>query len=145
MDCSLPGSSVHGIFQARILEWIAVCFSRGIFSTQGSNPGLPHCRQILYQLSYQGSPRILEWVADPFSSGSKLERKQAVCAFDFGSPLPASSPLAAPGSPSCEPAGSRWPSRGLHTSLASSPLPNRQSGGRQGQQLPSSLGGQIQF
>ena len=29
MDCSLPGSSVHGIFQARILEWVAICFSRG--------------------------------------------------------------------------------------------------------------------
>ena len=29
MDCSLPGSSVHGIFQARILEWIAISFSRG--------------------------------------------------------------------------------------------------------------------
>ena len=38
--------------------------------TQGSNPGLPHCRQILYQLSHQGSPRILEWVAYPFSRGS---------------------------------------------------------------------------
>ena len=36
---------------------------RGIFPTQGSNPGLPHCRQILYQLSHKGSPRILEWVA----------------------------------------------------------------------------------
>ena len=33
---------------------------QGIFPTQGSNPGLPHCRQILYQLSHQGSPRILE-------------------------------------------------------------------------------------
>ena len=32
---------------------------QGIFPTQGSNPGLPHCRQILYQLSHQGSPRIL--------------------------------------------------------------------------------------
>ena len=40
---------------------------QGIFPTQGSNPGLPHCRQILYQLSYKGSPRILEWVAYPFS------------------------------------------------------------------------------
>ena len=29
MDCSLPGSSVHGIFQARVLEWIAISFSRG--------------------------------------------------------------------------------------------------------------------
>ena len=42
----------------------------GIFPTQGLNPGLPHCRQILYQLSYQGSPRMLEWVAYPFSRGS---------------------------------------------------------------------------
>ena len=38
-----------------------------IFPTQGSNPGLPHCRGILYQLSHKGSPRILEWVAHPFS------------------------------------------------------------------------------
>ena len=43
---------------------------QGIFPTQGSNPGLLHCRQILYQLSHKGSPRILEWVAYPFSSGS---------------------------------------------------------------------------
>ena len=43
---------------------------QGIFPTQGSKPGLPHCRKILYQLSHKGSPRILEWVAYPFSSGS---------------------------------------------------------------------------
>ena len=43
---------------------------QGISPTQGSNPYLPHCRWILYELSYQGSPRILEWVAYPFSSGS---------------------------------------------------------------------------
>ena len=43
---------------------------QGIFPSQGSNPGLPHCRQMLYQLSHQGSPRILEWVACPFSSRS---------------------------------------------------------------------------
>ena len=48
----------------------------GIFLTQGSNPGLPHCRQILYQLSHQGSPRILEWVAYPFSSRSSQPRNQ---------------------------------------------------------------------
>ena len=36
---------------------------QGIFPTQESNPGLPHCRRILYQLSHKGSPRILEWVA----------------------------------------------------------------------------------
>ena len=123
MDSSLPGSSVYGIFQARILEWIGIPFSmlnitfannpggfieylsmfpalcavlclvaqlypilcdsmdyslpgssvhgdspgnntgvgyhallQGIFPTQGLNPGLLHCRQILYNLSHQGSP-----------------------------------------------------------------------------------------
>ena len=40
-----------------------------VFPTQGSNPGLLHCRQILYRLSYQRSPRILEWIAYPFSRG----------------------------------------------------------------------------
>ena len=58
-DCSLPGSSVHGIFQASTLKWVAISFSRGIFQTQGSNLGLPHCRQILYHLSRQGSPIYL--------------------------------------------------------------------------------------
>ena len=43
---------------------------QGIFPTQGLNPGLPHCWQILYQLSHKGSPRILEWIAYPFHSGS---------------------------------------------------------------------------
>ena len=41
MNCNLPGSSVHGISQARILGWVAVSFSRGTFLTQGSNPRLP--------------------------------------------------------------------------------------------------------
>ena len=43
---------------------------QGIFPTQGSNPGFPHCGQILYHLSHEGSPRILEWVAYHFSSRS---------------------------------------------------------------------------
>ena len=54
--CSMPDSSVRGILQARILEWVAIPFSRGSSLNQGSNPGLLHCRQILYCLSYQGSP-----------------------------------------------------------------------------------------
>ena len=62
--------TVHGIVQARILEWVAFPFSRGIFPIQGSNPGLQHCRQTLYQLSHKGSPRMMEWVACPFSRGS---------------------------------------------------------------------------
>ena len=45
-----------------------------IFPTQGLNPGLPHCRQILFQLSHQGSPRILDWKACPSSSGSSWVR-----------------------------------------------------------------------
>ena len=49
---------------------------QGIFPTQGLNAGLPHCRLILYQLSHQGSPRILKWVAYPFSSGSFWPRNQ---------------------------------------------------------------------
>ena len=40
MECSLWGSSVHGIFQARILEWVAIFYSKGISLTQGSNPCL---------------------------------------------------------------------------------------------------------
>ena len=46
---------------------------QGIFATR-LNPGLPHCRQILYQLSHKGSPRFLEWVAYPFSSESSWPR-----------------------------------------------------------------------
>ena len=141
MDCSPPGSSVLGILQARILQWVTMPSSRGrspgtkpkssalqvdslppanpwitvnesescsvvsdsswphglyspwnspgqntgvgslsllqgIFPTQGLNPGLPHCRQILYQLSHKGSPRILEWVIFPFSSRSSRPRNQ---------------------------------------------------------------------
>ena len=47
---------------------------QGIFPTQESNPGLLHWRQILYQLSYQGSPKILEWVTYPFSRKSSQPR-----------------------------------------------------------------------
>ena len=49
---------------------------QGIFPNQRSNPGLPHCRWILYQLSHKESPRILEWVAYPFSSRSSWPRNQ---------------------------------------------------------------------
>ena len=49
---------------------------QGIFPTQGSNPGLPHSRWTLYQLSHKGSPRILEWVAYPFSRGYSWPRNQ---------------------------------------------------------------------
>ena len=49
---------------------------QGIFLTQGSNPSLPHCRWIIYQLRHQESPRILDWVAYPFSSRSFQPRNR---------------------------------------------------------------------
>ena len=128
MDRSPPGSSVHGILQVRVLEWVDISFSRGssqpmdrtqvswiagrfftnwatskapqkvkvtqscltvcnspwnsqgrnirmgslslpqgIFPTHGSNPGLPHCRQSLYQLSCKGRPRTLNTGVDSLS------------------------------------------------------------------------------
>ena len=57
MDCSLPSSSVHRIFQARIMEWVATgSLIQGIFPTQGLNLDLLPCRQILYHLSHYGNP-----------------------------------------------------------------------------------------
>ena len=59
MNCSSPGSSVHGILQARILGWVAISFSRGILPIQGSNPNLLHCRQTLdHQCLYIGFPHF---------------------------------------------------------------------------------------
>ena len=52
----------------------SLSFLQGVFPTQASNPGLLHCRQILYQLSHKGSPRMLEGVAYPFSRGSSWTR-----------------------------------------------------------------------
>ena len=54
MYCSLPGFSVHGIFQARVPGVGCHFLLQGVFPTQGSNPGLLHCRQTLYPLSHQG-------------------------------------------------------------------------------------------
>ena len=59
--------TIHGILQARILEWVAFPLLQ-VIPTQGWNPDLLYSRWILYQLSRKGSPRILEWVAYPFSS-----------------------------------------------------------------------------
>ena len=58
----LHGPTAHGILQARILVG-SLSLLQGIFSTQGSNPGLLHCRWILYQLSHKGSHRTDSSVA----------------------------------------------------------------------------------
>ena len=78
MDCSPSGSSVHGILQARILEWVSMPSSRGSSQPRDWTQVfcLLHCRWILYHLIHQGSPRILEWVAYPFSRGSSQLRNR---------------------------------------------------------------------
>ena len=94
MDCSLPGSCVHrdspgnntGVGSGSLLQ--------GISPTQGLNPGLPHCRQILYCVNHQRSPRILEWVAYPFSRGSSQPRNQTEVSCIAGDTLPAELPVA---------------------------------------------------
>ena len=92
--CDPVDCRVHGVLQARILSdslrpcglqspWSSpgqntgmssLSLLQGIFPTQELNPGLLHCRRILYQLSHKGSPRILEWEAYPFSSKSSQPR-----------------------------------------------------------------------
>ena len=74
MDRSLPASSVHGDSPGKTTRMGCHALLQGIFPTQGSNPGLLHCRQILYHLSHQVSPWILEWVAYPFSGESSWPR-----------------------------------------------------------------------
>ena len=54
----------------------SLCLLQGIFPTQGSNPHLLHCKRIPHQLTHQGSPRRLEWVAYPFSRGSSQPRNR---------------------------------------------------------------------
>ena len=56
MGCSLPGSSVHGDSSGKNTRVGCHAHRKGVFLTLGSNPGLPHCRRILYCLSHQGSP-----------------------------------------------------------------------------------------
>ena len=58
MDCSLPGSSVHRDSPGKNTGVHCHTLLQGIFPTQGSNPGLPHCGRILYHLSHQGNPGL---------------------------------------------------------------------------------------
>ena len=82
MDCSPPGSSVHGDSPGKNTGVGCHALLQGIFPTHwvfpthGLNPGLLYCRQILYCLIHQESPRILEWVAYPFSRGTSWSRNR---------------------------------------------------------------------
>ena len=77
MDCSLPGSSVHGDSPGKNTGVGCHFLFQGIFPTQGTNPGLPHCRKMLYHLSHQGTSRhpkhlLISWLQSP--SAVILER-----------------------------------------------------------------------
>ena len=76
MNCSPPGSSVQGNSPGKNIGLGDHALLQGIFQAQGSNPGLPHYGWILYHLSHQGSPVILEWVAYPFSRGLPQPRNR---------------------------------------------------------------------
>ena len=76
MDCSLPGSFIHGIFQARVLDWVAIGFSKSI-SAAAAAKSLQSCPTQCDRI--EGSPpgsaipgilqaRTLEWVAISFSN-----------------------------------------------------------------------------
>ena len=73
--CNPMDYTVHGVLQARILEWVAFPPLQQIFPTQESNWGLLHCRQILYQLSYQGSHRLVLSTGE--TAGNKMNKSPA--------------------------------------------------------------------
>ena len=82
-SCSVMSNSLQhfGLYSpwnspGQNIEVGSLSLLQGILPTQGLNCGILHCRQILYQLSHKGSPRILEWVAYPFSSGSSRPRNR---------------------------------------------------------------------
>ena len=78
--CSPQGSSVHGISQARILEWVAISFSRGIFSTQESNPYLLHWQADPLAMSHLESPlcKIGIHYIIPLECGSDVQKARAI-------------------------------------------------------------------
>ena len=100
MDCIPPDSSVHGILQARILEWVAIPFSRA-----SSDPGLMHCGQILCHLNHHYCclvAKSCQTLCDPIncstpgfrSSLSELAQTRVSVAIQPSYPLSPHSPLA---------------------------------------------------
>ena len=73
MDCILPGSSIHGIFQARVLEWVAIFFSRES-SWPRDQTQVSHIAGRCFTVFATKEAQILEWVAYPFSRSSSQPR-----------------------------------------------------------------------
>ena len=92
MDCSPTGSFVHGDSLGKNIGVGCHALLREIFPTEGLNPGLLHSRQILYCLSHQGSPWILEWVVYPFSRGCSRPRIRTRVSYIAGGFLPSEPP-----------------------------------------------------
>ena len=85
LDCSLPSSSVHGIFQARILKWVVISYSRGSSQSRDRNfLYFLYCRQILSLLSHWGSPRI--GFATAAAAAKSLQSSPTLCDPIDGSP-----------------------------------------------------------
>ena len=76
VDCSPPGSSVHGDSPGKNTGVGRHALLQGIFPTQRSNPDLPRCRQILYRLSHQGSRDSMDQIFIPTRS-SVLEEERS--------------------------------------------------------------------
>ena len=94
MDCSPPGSSVQGDSPGTNTGVGCPCLLQGIFLSQGSNPGLLHCRWILYQLSHQGSPfgLYLHTNEDASKGGRWLNFFLAKCCCESVSPCVSTGP-----------------------------------------------------
>ena len=73
MYCSLSGSYVHGIFQARVLEWIAISFSRGSSQPRNRTRVSHLAGQTLCRLSHQGSPKLLKVMSNQWCN-TRLEK-----------------------------------------------------------------------
>ena len=92
VDCSPPESTVHGIFQARILEWVTLFLFQGIFPTQGLNTisfASPALAGGFYSYCHLGSPSCSPWRI--WSSGKQEELLECLCAINFSSPSPPTS------------------------------------------------------
>ena len=92
MDFSLPGSSVLRDSPGKNTEMGCHALLQGIFPTQGLKPGLLPCKWILYRLSHQGSLKILEWVAYPFSRGTFEPQNRTGVSYTAADFLPAELP-----------------------------------------------------
>ena len=77
MDCSPPGSSLHGDYPGKNIRVGCHSQLQGNLPNPGSNPGLPHCRWILYHLSHQVSPK--EYIYNSKYPSQHLEFLYSVC------------------------------------------------------------------